>query len=73
MTLRPASWKRPILFVLSLAMIAAAVVGGYLQLRHTWTNVGAWLVLMPCIAGLIGLAVSWLGSDRLVARILGDF
>jgi hypothetical protein len=69
---RPAKWKRPALFALSVAIVAAVVAGGWAQLEHPWSNDGIWLVLLFFGAiGIIGLLVSIFGSDYWVAVVLG--
>ena len=69
---RPAKWKRPVLFALSIIILAAVSAGGWAQLEYRWTGDDVWLVLVPFgVLGILGVLVSVFGSDYWVAVVLG--
>jgi len=70
--LRVAPWKRPVLLVLSCAILAFCIAAGYLQSQHHWTNNGVWLVIVLFgVLGVAGLAASLFLNDAWVALFLG--
>lgn len=58
--------------MLGVAMIIAAVAGGWAQVRFRWTNDGVWLVIVAVgVLGLVAVLVSVFGSDYWGAVTLG--
>ena len=67
-----AQWKRPVLFFLSLAIILACIISGYLQITDRWTNDRIWIVIIIfSFFSLLGLSVSIFSKDFWVALVLG--
>jgi hypothetical protein len=65
-------WKRPVLFVLSLAISIACAIAAYTQINSPWTNNGVWLVIgLFGFLAITGLFVSIKCKDFWVALVLG--
>lgn len=67
---RPASWKRPVLFVVCLVLMGLAVAVPLVAPINV--RFGVWVpTIVFGLIGLTGFIVAVLGSDHAVAKLLG--
>jgi hypothetical protein len=67
------SWKRPVLLVVSLPILAGGGAFGWVMFFSKASIVGAVLGLFVLAMGACGIVISILGCDNCVARFFGEF
>jgi len=70
--LREAVWKRPVLFIFSLALGAGFAFATWVQLSKGESGVSIFLSALLAALGCLGVVVALKGCNACVARLLGS-
>lgn len=70
--LREATWKRPVLFICSLALGGGFAFATWVQLGQGGSGVSIFLSALLTALGCLGVLVALRGCNACVARLLGS-